>query len=219
MKWEREPKRTLNIQNASDYKGQLGQHGNDFWHNTDKVFIVNGQCNKADGNFLSPFFYKEIGNLDIVLGSYPSTWDDISQINHLGCTAVLDLQTSNDHHQREVNPHEQKNWYQTMGIHRVANVQVSDIFEDEYAQQLFEAVQILHKMKDVEKHKVFVHCSAGISRGPTLLIVYLSLYLKLNVSENVQQVMDYVESEFIWEDANLKVAKYVVDTHPEIQQE
>ena len=106
-----------------------------------------------------------------------------------------------------------------MGIHRVANVQVSDIFEDEYAQQLFEAVQILHKMKDVEKHKVFVHCSAGISRGPTLLIVYLSLYLKLNVSENVQQVMDYVESEFIWEDANLKVAKYVVDTHPEIQQE
>ena len=63
MKWEREPKRTLNIQNASDYKGQLGLQGNDHWHNTDKVFIVNGQCNKADGNFLSPFFYKEIGDL------------------------------------------------------------------------------------------------------------------------------------------------------------
>jgi len=94
---------------------------------------------------------------------------------------------------------------------------VSDVFEDEYAIHLFNAAQLLHNLKDIEKHKVFLHCSAGISRGPTLLIVYLALYLKLNISENLQQVRDFVESEYIWEDANLKMAKLVVDSHPEVQ--
>ena len=28
---------------------------------------------------------------------------------------------------------------------------------------------------------------------------------------------DYVESEYIWEDGNLKMAKMVVDAHPEVQ--
>ena len=50
--WESEPKRTLNIQNPGSYKGRDPYHAGSYWHNTDRVFIVNGQCNKADANFL-----------------------------------------------------------------------------------------------------------------------------------------------------------------------
>jgi len=41
-----------------------------FWYNTDRVFIVNGFCNKADGNFLGQFNLKTIGNTGITLGCY-----------------------------------------------------------------------------------------------------------------------------------------------------
>jgi len=57
---EREPKRTFQIQDPSRYRGQLGAQGTDLWSNTDKVFIVNGFVQKADGNFIGPFFFKTI---------------------------------------------------------------------------------------------------------------------------------------------------------------
>ena len=62
------------------YKGRDPYYANNFWHNTDKVFIVNGMCCKADGNFLGQFKFKEIGDYGIVLGSYPSNEKDVHQI-------------------------------------------------------------------------------------------------------------------------------------------
>ena len=41
--FERFPQRALHVQDASQYKGSHGsQTKQNYWHNTDKVFIVNG---------------------------------------------------------------------------------------------------------------------------------------------------------------------------------
>jgi hypothetical protein len=188
-----------------------GTHVVPFWHNTDKVFIVNGQCNKADGNFLGAFNFKEIGNEGIVLGSYPSGVQDVQRIYEAGCTAVLDVQTDNDRLQRQVDSEQLESLFKRKGITRLVQVQVSDVYEDQYAQHLFEAAKVLHRMVEVEKKKVYLHCSSGVSRGPTLLMVYLSLYCKLSCWENVDQVYEYVENEYMWQDANKTMVRLVIE--------
>ena len=120
--WENEPKRTLNIQNPSLYKGRDPYHAGNYWHNTDRVFIVNGQCNKADANFLGQFKFKEIGDYGIVLGSYPSCERDVQKIKKAKCTAVMDIQTSNDHLQRGIKTHQINEWHRNIAkINKIIN--------------------------------------------------------------------------------------------------
>jgi hypothetical protein len=66
------------IQDPSKYFGQLGSLNNHLWLNTDKVWIVNGFMNKADGNFINAFSYKEIGNTNVFIGSYPNNEMDLA---------------------------------------------------------------------------------------------------------------------------------------------
>ena len=74
---ERQPKRRLTILNPNEYTGALGLRKCSFWYNTDRVFIVNGFCNKADGNFLGQFNCKTIGDTGITLGSYAYQESDV----------------------------------------------------------------------------------------------------------------------------------------------
>lgn len=69
--WEREPARSVQIQNPSDYRGQLGAQGSKYWLNTDTLWIVNGQIHKADGNFLEEFYITKLGDTRICIGSHP----------------------------------------------------------------------------------------------------------------------------------------------------
>jgi hypothetical protein len=55
---ERKPRRQFLIENPHYYKGQLGATGSTLWSNAEKVFVVNGFVNKADGNFELNFRYQ-----------------------------------------------------------------------------------------------------------------------------------------------------------------
>lgn len=70
------------------------------WRNTDRVFIVNGHIDKADGNYIGPFFFKKISNSGIFLGSYPNFEADIHKLNDAGVNAVLDIQSGIDYRMR-----------------------------------------------------------------------------------------------------------------------
>lgn len=91
--YERLPKRTLQILNPHDYRGELGLRKNPFWYNTDKVWMVNGTCQKADGNFLGDFFIKTIADTGITLGSYVLCDADVYKVYEAGCTAVMNIMT------------------------------------------------------------------------------------------------------------------------------
>lgn len=124
----------------------------------------------------------------------------------------MDIQTSNDHLQRGIKTHQINEWHRNIAkINKIINFQVSDLCQEEYCNQLFTAAQILHNLVSNEKRKVFLHCTAGVSRGPTLMIVYLSLYLKHKDWDNLDKIYDYVEAEFEWQDANITVAKKVIE--------
>lgn len=46
---------------------------------------------KADGNFLNQFFFQQIGNSGIFMGSYPLYEMDVQRLQGSGITAVLNI--------------------------------------------------------------------------------------------------------------------------------
>ena len=70
--------RVFELMNPKSYEAHLSQQGTQAdaaWKICDKVQIVNGVVEKADGTFLHGFFYNEISEksnpYNIILGSYP----------------------------------------------------------------------------------------------------------------------------------------------------
>ena len=54
----------------ANYQGQLGLQKNSHQYG-DKVFVVNGMIDKCDGNFIPEFYFVEIIQPQLVIGSYP----------------------------------------------------------------------------------------------------------------------------------------------------
>ena len=78
-----------------------GAEGSSLWHNTDRVWNVNGCIFKADGNFLNPFFFKKIGKAEpkegcVFIGSYPNCKEDYMRLKESGVTAILNLMNETD---------------------------------------------------------------------------------------------------------------------------
>ena len=88
---EREPMRTLQIQNPSTYQGQFGDKGSSEQTYDDGNYFINGLFNCANGGFLSGFFVKEIANTNIVVGPYPLYEIDVNKIAATGAQAVINL--------------------------------------------------------------------------------------------------------------------------------
>lgn len=76
---EREPQNTLQIKDPATYNGYLGRKGNNAFDKTDKVWIVNGIINKADGEFNQHFNCWKIGNTGVVLGRVPMHEGDVQK--------------------------------------------------------------------------------------------------------------------------------------------
>lgn len=75
---ERYPKRSFSVRNPHNYDGALGLQNARTFNNTDSIFIVNSEVNKADGNFLANrFFIKTIGDTNIALGCAPDDHGDV----------------------------------------------------------------------------------------------------------------------------------------------
>lgn len=97
---EREPQNSIQIKDPATYNGSLGRQGTDFYDKTDKVWIVNGHINKADGEFNQHFDCWPIGDSGIVLGRAPLHEGDVQRAARMGAVACLDIQTPREQGQR-----------------------------------------------------------------------------------------------------------------------
>jgi hypothetical protein len=57
---------------------------------------VNGFMNKADGNFINPFFFKSIDETNVFIGSYPLYEMDVARLQEARITSVLSILNRND---------------------------------------------------------------------------------------------------------------------------
>ena len=91
----------MTILNPENYRGQLGTHGSDAQLNTDKVFVVNGEIHKADGNFVSNFFISQVDE-NLFVGPYPQTDKDAYDLMKQKIEIVLNIMTESEKVNRNV---------------------------------------------------------------------------------------------------------------------
>lgn len=84
----------------------------------------------------------------------------------------------NDFRQRGLPWQSLEKYYAKRGM-KSEKYAVIDIREKDLNQSLFIAAQYLNNMVNNLKLNVFVHCSSGISRAPSVVLAYLSLFKKV----------------------------------------
>ena len=89
---------------------------------------------------------------------------------------------------------------------------------DNLAEKLLEAVKVLDVMrKQLGNQKIFVHCTAGMTRSPTLVILYLCLYCQVDFWKSPVDVYKYVKEYHSISYPNMKAIFRVIARNRTLQ--
>jgi atypical dual specificity phosphatase len=118
---------------------------------------------------------------DLVIGSCPVELADLDQIRDgTGATAVLSLQRDECHARFDIDREEHCRHGERLGL-VMANVPLRDFDWEDQRRRLPAAVRALHRLREA-RHRVYIHCTAGINRAP--LVVYAYLVWSEGLTEN-----------------------------------
>ena len=107
----------------------------------------------------------------LIVGSCPTGETDIAQLWSKGVTAVLNLQTDEDLQQREIDWPMMESHYRRRGM-EVRRFPILDFSPSDMRSKLRPAVRLLAQLIRAG-HVVYLHCTAGINRAPTVAVAYL----------------------------------------------
>lgn len=108
----------------------------------------------------------------LFVGSHPEMADDIESLKReAGVTAVLNLQTDDDMRHFKLDWESLFSYYKTCGI-ELRRVPVRDFDAVDLQDKLPGCVSALNELLQ-SGHTVYLHCSAGAGRSPTVAIAYL----------------------------------------------
>jgi protein-tyrosine phosphatase len=108
----------------------------------------------------------------LLVGAFPESSHEVEMLRrHEGVTAVLNLQTDEDLHAGNFFAAPLESLYTGSGV-ELCRVPVRDFDESHLRQRLPECVAALNRLLE-EGHTVYLHCTAGASRSPTVAIAYL----------------------------------------------
>jgi hypothetical protein len=96
-------------------------------------------------------------------------------------------------------------------ITNVVHFPVLDDELEDYVNDLIQAASQLDKMINEMGEIVFIHCTTGISRAPTLFIVYLAIYCRHKLWEKPDALAAFVLEEFPWSSPNMQAVRICID--------
>jgi predicted protein tyrosine phosphatase len=107
----------------------------------------------------------------LFVGPHPQTVDDIEMLRRdLAITAVLNLQTDEDMMSAGLNWKPLEAHYSTRAV-ALFRFPVKEE-QSELRERLFECISTLDRLLS-SGHTVYLHCTAGVARSPTVAIGYL----------------------------------------------
>jgi hypothetical protein len=109
----------------------------------------------------------------LFVGSHPKGTEDIETLRQIGVSAVLNLQTDSDMHGLKGGWASMLAVYQARGI-ELRRVPMRDFDPVDLEAKVRACVSVLHELIGTG-HKVYLHCTAGTGRSPSVAIAYLSL--------------------------------------------
>jgi protein-tyrosine phosphatase len=123
----------------------------------------------------------------VFVGTYPENPEDIDELGReLQVTAVLNLQTEEDFGRLGCDWASLAEAYRRAGI-EVCRVPIRDFDTADLTLHLTEGVQALKDLLE-RGHTVYVHCSAGLGRSPSVVIAYLHWVEGVDLAEAIDQV-------------------------------
>jgi protein-tyrosine phosphatase len=122
----------------------------------------------------------------LFVGPDPRESADFDALRAANITAILSLQTNDDLRDRGVHWEERSARAAGMGFR---NVPVTDFDSADLQRKLPECVSALNEMLRA-RHSVYVHCTAGVSRSPTVVAAYLHWCLDWPLKEAVSHLRE-----------------------------
>jgi len=127
---------------------------------------------------------------DIYVGGCPCTPADIEWLQQeTGITAVLNVQTDEDFNSCGIDWTKMEAQYQKAGI-MIRRVPVRDFDQENFRVQLPVCVEALDALLQAGG-PVYVHCTAGVNRSPSIVISYLIWIQGWDFDRAIDHVMDH----------------------------
>ncbi len=123
----------------------------------------------------------------LFVGSCPTGKADIDRLKEAGMTAVVNLQTRSDLAYLQIDWPRLETLYRTAGI-EIRRVPIEDFNRDALRQNLSKGVEAVDDLMQ-NGHTVYVHCSAGVNRSPSVIIAYLHWIEGWGLDEAAHHVM------------------------------
>ncbi len=125
----------------------------------------------------------------LLVGSCPRERADVESLKaDFGVTAVLNLQTEEDFAYWGIDWPDMEATYRASRI-EVRRLPVPDFNPEALRRKLPECVQALDELLRAG-HVVYVHCSAGMNRSPSVVVAYLHWVRGLGLDEAVDYVLE-----------------------------
>lgn len=125
----------------------------------------------------------------LFVGSHPRRAADVDRLRQeAGVTAVLNLQTDEDFQRWNVNWKQLLDHYKACGI-EAYRVPIRDFDAAELEARLPEAVRELDRLL-ASGHTVYLHCTAGSGRSPSVAIAYLVSRRGWDVDQAVSDLVE-----------------------------
>jgi protein-tyrosine phosphatase len=124
---------------------------------------------------------------EIFVGPCPMAADDLDALRREhGITAVLNLQTADDIERLELDWKGLKKHYRQSRM-ELRHVPIRDFDPDDLRKNLPVCVQALNELLR-DDHIVYVHCTEGIGRAPSVVVTYLHWIQQWDLDEALRHV-------------------------------
>lgn len=94
---------------------------------------------------------------------------------------------------------------------------IDDFNQQEKAVKYFSAAQYLNDLVNNKNLKVYVHDSSGISRSPTVILTYLTIFKRVDCWQNINQSEKYIRQYYPVGHSNTSLVQKIVNDNREFQ--
>ena len=146
--------------------------------------LKNSRIEVADANFVALFDFNKLGDKNIFMGTYLETEQDFKTISEQGINTILNVQTNGDLEYRLLDINVLNNYANKYGI-KIQRYPIIDFNKEELYNKLKDAADLLNQLIQ-EGKTVYVHCTAGIGRSPSVVVIYLILYENYSIGDAIE---------------------------------
>lgn len=107
----------------------------------------------------------------LIVGACPDDPGEVFEIRSAGATALLSLQTDEDLAERGYQWNDVEQWCRRAGIFAVREP-VRDFDPEHLSERIPDCARTLDRLL-AEGHTVYLHCTAGVQRSPSVAIAWL----------------------------------------------